>query len=68
MWLYCITSFCLNTENLFFFFVKMTVLIKIPLFWLVFLKIPLQTQENVFPNFFSKVATESELVGPTIAL
>ena len=44
------------------------VLIKIPLFWLAFFKKPKQTQENVFPNFFSKEATESKLLGPKIAL
>ena len=33
-----------------------------------FSKNTIQTQENVFPNFFPKVATELELLGPKIAL
>ena len=27
-----------------------------------------KTQQNIFPNFFSKIATESELIGPQITL
>ena len=57
------------------FYVKTTnMLVKFILFWskLHFfgwlLKKPIQTQENVRPNFFSKAATELGLLGPKIAL
>ena len=64
--------FVLNTENLLFFFCSNNqiypVLIKIPLFWVAFLKNLTQTQENIFQNFFFKVATELELISPKISL
>ena len=48
------------------------IFVKFILFWskllFFFFEKPIQTQENVFPNFFSKVARESELLGSKIAL
>ena len=57
------------TLHFYLFFGKIyPILINYPLLCLSFAKKTYKTMGNIFPNFFSKIATESGLLGPRVSL